>query len=102
MSQADAHCGHLDIGIEHRVYFHNGHVTDGRLNQLPWTSDDVFRHQSVPVASAPCYKLIHDLRAEAASDEGTIEEAVALLGHASSETTKRIYKRNLTRAKPGK
>jgi integrase len=44
----------------------------------------------------------HDLRAKAASDKGTIEEAAALLGHASSETTKRIYKRNLTRAKAGK
>jgi hypothetical protein len=31
----------------------------------------------------------HDLRAKAASGKGTIEEAAALLGHASSETTKR-------------
>lgn len=44
----------------------------------------------------------HDLRAKAASDKASIEEAQALLGHASSETTKRIYKRNLTRAKAGK
>jgi integrase len=44
----------------------------------------------------------HDLRAEAASDKGTIEEAAAPFGHGSSETTKRIYKRNLTRAKAGK
>jgi integrase len=43
----------------------------------------------------------HDLRAKAASDMATIEEAAALLGHASTETTKRVYKRNLTRAKAG-
>jgi integrase len=42
----------------------------------------------------------HDLRAKAASDKATIEEASALLGHASTETTKRVYKRTLTRAKP--
>jgi integrase len=42
----------------------------------------------------------HDLRAKAASDMGTIAEAQALLGHASPETTKRVYKRNLTRARP--
>jgi integrase len=44
----------------------------------------------------------HDLRAKAGSDKATIEEAAALLGHASTETTKRVYKRNLTRAKPVK
>jgi integrase len=43
-----------------------------------------------------------DLRAKAASDKDTIEEAAALLGHASTETTKRVYKRNLTRARPVK
>jgi len=42
----------------------------------------------------------HDLRAKAGSDKATIEEAQALLGHASSETTKRVYKRNLTLARP--
>lgn len=42
----------------------------------------------------------HDLRAKAGSDKATIEEAAALLGHANTETTKRIYKRNLTRARP--
>jgi integrase len=42
----------------------------------------------------------HDLRAKAASEKDTIEEAAALLGHASTETTKRVYKRNLTRARP--
>jgi integrase len=42
----------------------------------------------------------HDLRAKAASEKATIEEAAALLGHASTETTKRVYKRTLTRAKP--
>jgi integrase len=41
-----------------------------------------------------------DLRAKAASDKDTIEEASALLGHASTETTKRVYKRTLTRARP--
>lgn len=44
----------------------------------------------------------HDLRAKAASDMGTVEGAQALLGHASSETTKRVYKRNLTVARPVK
>jgi hypothetical protein len=44
----------------------------------------------------------HDLRAKAASDKGSVEEAQALLGHASAETTKRVYKRNLTVARPVK
>lgn len=42
----------------------------------------------------------HDLRRKAASDKATIEEAAALLGHASTDTTKRMYKKNLTRARP--
>lgn len=42
----------------------------------------------------------HDLRAKAASDKASVEEAAALLGHASAETTKRVYKRTLTRARP--
>lgn len=42
----------------------------------------------------------HDLRAKAASDKGTLGEAQALLGHASSDTTKRVYKRNMTKAEP--
>jgi integrase len=42
----------------------------------------------------------HDLRAKAGSDTATLEQAQALLGHASSETTKRVYKRNLTKARP--
>jgi integrase len=44
----------------------------------------------------------HDLRAKAGSDTATLEQAQALLGHASSETTKRVYKRNLTKARPVK
>jgi integrase len=44
----------------------------------------------------------HDLRAKAGSDKETIEEAQALLGHGSPETTKRVYKRNLTKARPVK
>lgn len=44
----------------------------------------------------------HDLRAKAGSDKGTVEEAQALLGHTSAETTKRVYKRNLTVARPVK
>lgn len=44
----------------------------------------------------------HDLRAKAASDKDSLEEARDLLGHASTETTARVYKRNLTRAKPVK
>lgn len=42
----------------------------------------------------------HDLRAKCASDKDRIEDAQALLGHASSVTTKTVYKRNLTRARP--
>jgi len=42
----------------------------------------------------------HDLRAKAASDKASIEEAANLLGHSSTETTKRVYKRTLTRARP--
>lgn len=44
----------------------------------------------------------HDLRAKAGSDKETLEGAQALLGHASAETTKRVYKRNLTKAEPVK
>jgi integrase len=44
----------------------------------------------------------HDLRAKAGSDMESIELASALLGHSSTETTKRIYKRNLTVARPVK
>jgi len=35
----------------------------------------------------------HDLRAKCASDAGTLEQARALLAHADSRTTKRIYRR---------
>lgn len=42
----------------------------------------------------------HDLRAKAASDKDSLEGAADLLGHASSETTKRVYRRTLTRATP--
>jgi integrase len=41
----------------------------------------------------------HDLRSVAA-DEGTLEEARARLGHASSSTTQRFYRRGVERAKP--
>lgn len=44
----------------------------------------------------------HDLRAKAASDMGSLEEARDLLGHSSTDTTARVYKRNLTRARPVK
>lgn len=52
------------------------------------------------VAAGGTRFTFHDLRAKAGSDKATIEEAQALLGHASSETTKRVYKRNLTKARP--
>jgi hypothetical protein len=52
------------------------------------------------VAAGGVRFTFHDLRAKAASDKESIEEAQALLGHASSETTKRVYKRNLTKASP--
>jgi len=35
----------------------------------------------------------HDLRAKAGSDEGSLEKARALLQHADSRTTLRIYRR---------
>lgn len=41
----------------------------------------------------------HDLRSVSA-DEGTLEEARDRLGHASSETTKRHYRRAITKARP--
>lgn len=44
----------------------------------------------------------HDLRAKAASDMETLEGAQALLGHHSPETTKGIYRRGLTKARPVK
>jgi integrase len=54
------------------------------------------------VAAGGVRFTFHDLRAKAGSDTATLEQAQALLGHASSETTKRVYKRNLTRARPVK
>lgn len=42
----------------------------------------------------------HDLRAKCASDKERLEDAQALLGHSSMATTKSVYKRNLTRARP--
>lgn len=41
----------------------------------------------------------HDLRSVAA-DSGTLEEARDRLGHASSDTTRRFYRRGVQRAKP--
>jgi integrase len=42
----------------------------------------------------------HDLRAKCASDKTTLEGAAALLGHASSTTTKTTYRRKMPRATP--
>ena len=42
----------------------------------------------------------HDLRAKAASDSETVEEASELLGHATTETTKRVYRRKPTTVSP--
>lgn len=44
----------------------------------------------------------HDIRAKAASDAESLEQAQALLSHASSDTTKRIYRRRPDRVKPVK
>ena len=42
----------------------------------------------------------HDLRAKCASDKDGLESAAALLGHASSQTTKSVYRRKMPRATP--
>jgi integrase len=42
----------------------------------------------------------HDLRSVSADEADTIEEARDRLGHASTETTKRFYRRKPTKAKP--
>jgi len=42
----------------------------------------------------------HDLRAKVASDSSTLEEASERLGHASTETTKRVYRRKPTEITP--
>lgn len=42
----------------------------------------------------------HDLRAKAASDAGSIEHARALLSHADSKITERVYRRKPERVKP--
>lgn len=42
----------------------------------------------------------HDLRSVAADGKATLEEARDLLGHASSATTQRHYRRGITKAKP--
>lgn len=44
----------------------------------------------------------HDLRAKCASDAETLEHARALLTHADSRTTQRVYRRKPERVKPGK
>jgi integrase len=44
----------------------------------------------------------HDLRAKCASDAETLEHARALLAHADSQVTQRIYRRRPERVKPGK
>lgn len=42
----------------------------------------------------------HDLRAKAASDAGSLEHARALLAHADSRLTERVYRRKPERVKP--
>ncbi len=42
----------------------------------------------------------HDLRSVSADGAATLEEARDRLGHASSETTQRHYRRGVTKAKP--
>ena len=42
----------------------------------------------------------HDIRAKAASDAETLEQAQALLSHADPRTTKRIYRRRPEKVKP--
>ena len=42
----------------------------------------------------------HDLRAKCASDIKGLEDAATLLGHASSQTTKSVYRRKMPRATP--
>jgi integrase len=42
----------------------------------------------------------HDLRAKCASDKDGLEDAAVLLGHASSQTTKSVYRRKMPRATP--
>jgi hypothetical protein len=54
------------------------------------------------VAAGGVRFTFHDLRAKAASDKGSLVEAQELLGHASPETTKRVYRRALTVARPVK
>lgn len=44
----------------------------------------------------------HDLRAKCASDADSLEQARALLTHADSRTTARIYRRKPERVRPGK
>lgn len=54
------------------------------------------------VESGGCRFTFHDLRAKAGSDKETLEGAAALLGHSTTETTKRVYRRGLTKARPVK
>jgi integrase len=67
-------------------------------------SDDGFsanwqRLMAKHVAAGGQRFTFHDLRSVAA-DQGTLEEARDRLGHASSETTRRFYRRGVQRAKP--
>jgi integrase len=42
----------------------------------------------------------HDMRAKCASDAETLEHAQALLAHADSKLTQRVYRRKPERVKP--
>ena len=44
----------------------------------------------------------HDLRAKCASDAENLDQARALLTHADSRTTQRVYRRKPERVRPGK
>jgi integrase len=52
------------------------------------------------VAAGGHHFTFHDLRSVSADEADTIEEARDRLGHASTETTKRFYRRKPTKAKP--
>lgn len=52
------------------------------------------------VAAGGQHFTFHDLRSVSADGAATLEEARDRLGHASSETTKRFYRRGITKAKP--
>lgn len=73
---------------------------NGRPYSVDGFSSNWQRLMRKHVAAGGQHFTFHDLRSVSADGADTVEEAQARLGHASPETTKRFYWKNVTKAKP--